>query len=183
MTRTRTAGWIAAFALLVSPSLAGNAAATEEMDATPAEAVEAEAAEASAPSEFEEPMANGHVARATFTTLVADREPQDDVSELTNENVNVMFFTDLRDLQGQTISHVWERDGNVMARVPFAVQGPRWRVYSTKNLEPSWTGTWTVTVVDANGQELHRGSFSYVATATAAERAEEATPPAAMPME
>jgi hypothetical protein len=131
----------------------------------------------------EETLANGHVARALFTTLVADREPQDDVSELTNENVNVMFFTDLRDLQGQTVSHVWKRDGNVMARVPFAVQGPRWRVYSTKNLEPSWTGTWTVTVVDANGQELHSDSFSYVATATAAEPAEETAPPAAMPME
>ena len=179
MTRTRTAGWIAAFAVLVSPSLAGNAAATEEMDATPAEAVEAEAAEASAPSEFEEPMANGHVARATFTTLVADREPQNEVTQLGNDHMNILFFTDLRDLQGQTVTHVWERDGQLMAQVPFAVGAPRWRVYSSKNLEPSWTGEWAVKVVDESGQVIHAEYFEYVAAAVT----ETESSPASMPMD
>ncbi len=45
--------------------------------------------------------------------------------------------------------------------------GSRWRVYSTKNLEPSWLGQWTVRVEDADGRELHRAGFSYVSTADA----------------
>lgn len=181
MTHTRTAGWIAAFALLASPTLAGNAAATEEMETTPAEAVQAEAAEASAASEFEEPMANGHVARATFTTGVADREPQDEVTQLGNDHTSILFFTDLRGLQGQTVTHVWERNGQLMAKVPFAVGAPRWRVYSSKNLEPSWTGEWTVKVVDESGQVIHAEYFEYVAAAATETHTE--TPPASMPME
>ncbi len=179
MTRTRTAGWIAAFALLASPTLAGNAAATEEMETTPAEAVRAEAAEASAPTEFEVPMPNGHVARATFTTMVADREPQDEVTQLGNDHTNILFFTDLRGLQGQTVTHIWERGGNVMAKVPFAVAAPRWRVYSSKNLEPSWTGEWTVKVVDESGQVIHAEYFEYVVAAVTGTEAS----PASMPMD
>ena len=62
-----------------------------------------------------------------------------------------------------------------MARVPFVVYGPRWRVYSTKTLEPSWTGEWTVRVEDESGRVLHTESFSYVPVAAKAGTGE-ATP-------
>jgi hypothetical protein len=52
-----------------------------------------------------------------------------------------------------------------MARVPFVVNGPRWRVHSTKKLEPSWTGEWTVRVEDESGRVLHTESFSYIPAA------------------
>ena len=78
----------------------------------------------------------------------------------------IIFFTELHAAQGQTVFHVWEREGTEMARVAFDVRGPRWRVYSTKNLEPSWLGQWTVRVEDADGRELHSDGFSYVSTAT-----------------
>ncbi len=173
--RIRNAGWIA---LLASTLLATGAAATEhEMMMEEAEAPKA-AADPEAP---EASVATPSVARATFTTLVADREPQDEVNRLSNENNRIIFFTDLRDLSGRSVSHVWERDGVVMARVPFSVKGPRWRVYSTKNLEPSWVGEWTVKVVDDQGNELHRESFSYVSVAQAP--VEDSTPPASMPAE
>ena len=56
---------------------------------------------------------------------------------------------------------MWEHNGTEMARVPFTVKGARWRVHSTKNLEPSWVGEWTVKVVDEDGKMLHSQSFSY----------------------
>ncbi len=168
--RIRAAGWIA---LLTSTLLATGAAATEhEM------LMEAEQAEPTQAVEAPE-VSEKVVARAAFTTLVAEREPQDEVSRLTNEHNRIIFFTDLRNLDGRSVTHVWERDGVVMARVPFSVKGPRWRVYSTKNLEPSWVGEWTVKVVDDAGEELHRETFRYVSVA--AETGEASAVPASMP--
>lgn len=171
--RTRHARWIAAFALLAAPTLAGQAAATEEATLT----------EPAAEAAMEETtMGAGHVARAAFTTMVADREPQDDVTQLTNETSRIIFFTDLRGLNGRTVSHVWEKDGMEMARVPFVVGGERWRVYSTKNLEPSWTGEWTVKILDEDGNVLQTRGFTYLSVSTDDTGMQE-TAPASMPME
>ncbi len=113
------------------------------------------------------PSPMGRVARASFTTEVVAREPQDSIESLGNENTRIIFFTELHGAQGQTVFHVWDREGTEMARVAFEVGGSRWRIYSTKNLEPSWLGQWTVRVEDADGRELHRAGFSYVSTADA----------------
>ncbi|MFA7620175.1 MAG: DUF2914 domain-containing protein, partial [Thiohalomonadaceae bacterium] len=68
----------------------------------------------------------------------------------------IYFFTELRDMEGQTVSHRWEQDGEVMAEVPFNVGGPRWRVWSSKNIDSGATGEWSVAVVDGAGNELAR---------------------------
>ncbi len=149
--------WIAALALLAVPALAGSAAATDEM-------------KAEAPMTMNEKsmMAHaGHVARATFTSMMSDREPQGEVTSLTNEHNSIMFFTELLDLDGHEVTHVWEHDGAVMARVAFLVKGPRWRVHSSKNLEPSWVGEWTVKVMDEHGKMLHSQTFSYTSVTDA----------------
>ena len=125
------------------------------------------------------PSPMGRVARASFTSEVVAREPQDSIESLGNENTSISFFTELHGTQGQTVFHVWDREGTEMARVAFDVGGSRWRVYSTKNLEPSWLGQWSVRVEDADGRELHRAGFSYVSTATATAIAPEKTNAAA----
>lgn len=89
-----------------------------------------------------------HVARALFTTAVVDREPVDEVLVLDTRDGQVLFFTDLRHLQGRTVTHRWKHEGKVVAEVPFRVGGPRWRVYSRKTLGPGAIGRWTVVVVD-----------------------------------
>jgi hypothetical protein len=116
--------------------------APAEVEATPVTKAPAGDDEAVA-SEASPPPVTGSVARASFTTAVLDHEPQDSVTSLTTGDSKILFFTELRDLEGQTVTHVWERDGVEMARVPFVVGAARWRVYSTKNLEPSWLGEWT----------------------------------------
>jgi len=192
MPRTLTAVSIAAAALL----LAGSASATEELGTYPgtdtelqAELVAAElqpaaemktqGSEQTEPEATEEPLANGHVARAGFTTGVVDREPKDEVTRLENDSIQILFFTELRGLQGQTVTHLWERDGEIMAEVPFSVGAPRWRVHSSKKLDPEWTGAWSVKVIDAEGQVIHVESFDYVAAATPEPEAS----PASMPLD
>ena len=104
----------------------------------------------------------GSVARSRFTLEVVDREPLDEVTRLDNAHDRILFFTELHRFQGQELTHRWEYGGEVKAEVPFAVDGPRWRVYSSKTLDPTSIGTWTVTVVDAEGNEVARESFDYV---------------------
>jgi len=97
---------------------------------------------------------DGSVARSMFTTAVENREPVDSVDTVPADTSTVYYYTDLRNMTDKTVTHRWTYKGQVMAEVPFNVGGPRWRVWSSKNLQPIWTGQWTVTVVDGAGNEL-----------------------------
>lgn len=98
--------------------------------------------------------ARGEVARAIFATGIVDREPVDTVEKLPADRQKIYFFTELRGMAGQTATHRWEHDGKVQAEVKFDVRGPRWRVWSSKNLPPDATGEWKVSVINGNGEVI-----------------------------
>lgn len=114
------------------------------------------------------PLKAGTVARATLTTGVVEHEPIDRISAVTNDKSRIYYFTELHDMAGQSVTHRWEHNGKIMSEVKLNVGGPRWRVYSSKTLDPRWTGEWKVSVVDANGTTLGANTFSYT-TASAAD--------------
>jgi len=103
------------------------------------------------------------VALAQFTTAVENREPIDQVTFVANDADKAFFYTDLRGLEGQTISHRWLHGGTVVANVPFEVGGPRWRVWSSKKLPPDLIGDWTVEIVTAEGEVIAAETFTYTA--------------------
>lgn len=103
------------------------------------------------------------VALAQFTTAIENREPIDHVTFVANDVEKVFFYTDLRDLEGQTISHRWLYNGTVMSHVPFEVRGPRWRVWSSKKLIPDLIGDWTVEIVTEEGEVIAAETFTYTA--------------------
>ena len=112
-------------------------------------------------------FSRGSVVRSAFTRTIEEREPVENLENLTNENEQVKFFTELRDMSGQTAIHRWEYDGKVVAEVEFNVKGPRWRVWSSKSLVPQWIGDWKVSVVNGAGEVISEKNLSYdVATAT-----------------
>lgn len=90
---------------------------------------------------------NGSVARAQFTTNVTNREPVDSVSEISNETKKVHFFTELTNMTGSAVVHRWNYKNAVAAEVSFNVKGPRWRVYSSKQIADWMTGSWVVEIV------------------------------------
>ncbi len=108
------------------------------------------------------------IARSVFTTQIQDREPVDQVGQLTNDNNRIYFFTEIQDMSGHTVTHRWERDGEVKAEVSFNVGGDRWRVWSSKNLQSDWLGEWKVSVIDEGGNTLAQESFSYIPAQPAA---------------
>ena len=59
-----------------------------------------------------------------------------------------------------TIKHIWSHGGKVVAEVPLTIKGSRWRTWSSKTIPASWTGEWTVKIVDANGTELKTVTFT-----------------------
>jgi hypothetical protein len=130
-------------------------------------------------------QAEGSVARAIVTTGVADREPVNDLERVMAGNQKVLFFTELRGMEGQTVKHRWSHGDESLAEVEFKVGGPRWRVWSSKNLMPEWAGEWKVEVVDSADNVVSEKSFSYAGdgsiaeTAAATEEAEVVETPAA----
>ncbi len=138
-------GGLLALALLIALPAAGQVAGEVEGDA-------------------ENPIADAQpseVALASFTTAVEGREPVDAVSFLSTDQTQIIFFSDLRDLASQTVTHRWEYNGQVMAEIPFEVKGDRWRVWSSKQLRPIWLGQWTASVVKADGEVIASESFTY----------------------
>jgi hypothetical protein len=165
----KLAAWIAAVALV-----AGAANATEEEARPSAAAAESpapsvDAAEAPAPTA----APGGSVERSAVTSLVFDLEPQDALEKVASDRGKIFYFTEVRDLSGGSVLHRWEHDGAVMAEVSFEIGSPRWRTYSSKDIDPSRLGSWSVSTVDASGRVLDTREFEVV------EAAPEVAPPAA----
>jgi hypothetical protein len=105
------------------------------------------------------------VSRGRFTRQVDRklREPIDQVCKLTSDENKVFYFSDLKEQVGKQIYHLWEYQGKEMAKVALGeVKGPRWRVWSSKNLISGWSGIWTVKVVTKEGVVLHQDQFEYI---------------------
>jgi hypothetical protein len=105
--------------------------------------------------------AEGQVTRSVITSAVADREPVDDLTTVPATINSVVFFTELRNMEGQTIMHRWMFGDEQMAEVSFQVGGPRWRVWSSKNMMPEWVGGWKAQVVNSAGEVIAEKSFTY----------------------
>ena len=168
----RGAYFVALGLLLALPAWASHQSLTDDsMEAKPKPEAEATVAEAELTdggvdrvvdeAASLESRPTGSVGRATFTTGVSEYEPTDSVTQITSDHVIVYFFSELNDLGGQTVVHRWEYNGKLMAEVPLAVAGARWRTYSSKNLEPMWVGEWTVSVVDEAGNVLAKRNLTY----------------------
>lgn len=119
----------------------------------------------------------GTVARSAFTSSIEDREPVDTLQQMNAMDQKVYFFTELRDMEGQTATHRWELNGNVMAEVAFEVKGSRWRVWSSKNLQPEWTGEWKVSVLNSANEVISETNLN-VTSETGAETAPAPATPA-----
>jgi hypothetical protein len=107
-------------------------------------------------------IGGGTVSRATFTEAVVNREPKNRITELPNNKQYIYYFTELKGMAGQNISHRWLLDGKPMYEMKFNVGSPRWRIWSSLPLQQEWLGRWEVQVVNEMGQVVHSDSFKYI---------------------
>ena len=106
-------------------------------------------------------FSRGTVARSLFTTLVDNREPVDKVKQVPEKTGDVFYYTELRDMAGQTAKHRWEYKGKVVAEVDFKVRGPRWRVWSKKSFQPGWAGDWKVSVLNGANEVISEEMIAF----------------------
>lgn len=103
----------------------------------------------------------GSVENATFTSDVTDGTPVDYRDAFDNTTPVVYFYAEVVDLHGQTIKHRWKLDGKVMREVSIPVQRQRQAVWSKSEMQPEWTGAWTVEVVNGRGEVIEVDGFAY----------------------
>jgi hypothetical protein len=108
-------------------------------------------------------QAEDGVSRSVFTSAIEEREPVDQITQLTNDKSIIFFFTEIRGMRGHVISHRWQQGGETQAEVKFSIKGNRWRVWSSKNLRKDLSGKWTVLVMDEGENILAQESFDYTA--------------------
>lgn len=106
--------------------------------------------------------ASSHIKRAAFATAIVDREPVNTVDTLYTDVTRIFFFTEVKDMAGQRIMHRWLHGSEGKAEVSFNIGGARWRVHSSKNLLPEWTGEWRVEVLGPDGSALIEKKFIYL---------------------
>lgn len=104
-----------------------------------------------------------YVARAMFTTGIIEREPIDQALILDSRTRQLYFFSDIRHMEGKTVIHLWKYNGKLISQKEFSVNGPRWRIYSQKDIPAKMTGTWTVTITDGQGWPMKVVKFEYIA--------------------
>ena len=121
--------------------------------------------------------ATGSVSRSAFTSSIQNREPADTLTTADTSTGTLYFFTELKDMQGQTALHRWSFGGEQKAEVSFNVGSARWRVWSTKKIAPEWVGTWTVEVLDGNGNVLQTSTLEYSSAPKADAPTEETSTP------
>ena len=103
-----------------------------------------------------------NISNAVFSLDIEDRVPINIVEEADNSLGKIYFFTNIRNFSGERITHRWIYQGRVMADVSFNINGPRWRVWSSKNLWHTWIGEWRVEVLTDDGSVLYEKVFNYV---------------------
>jgi len=104
----------------------------------------------------------GEVTRSMFTIGIDNREPVIMVDSIDSGSyTSISFFTELNGFSGQNVTHQWTYNDKIMFEKTFEVKGERWRVWTSKTLIPSWTGSWTVNVLDNDRSVLVSDSFEY----------------------
>jgi hypothetical protein len=103
----------------------------------------------------------GKVVTSVFTTSIVDGKPVDNVKEFANTVTTVFYFTRLKGLDGQTITHRWKYLDRVMAVANIEVSSDTHTAWSSNTLEPNWTGFWVVEVLNSDGEVISVDSFTY----------------------
>ncbi|MHC4822344.1 MAG: DUF2914 domain-containing protein [Planctomycetota bacterium] len=92
-------------------------------------------------------------------TDVVDRQPVGVADTFPSDVGKVYAWMRVTGAADQAIQVVWSY-GDLTFNVPLEIGGSHWRTWSSKIILPSWTGEWTVEVLDAQGNSITGTTFT-----------------------
>ena len=84
---------------------------------------------------------------AVVCRTVVDRVCEGVSDSFPSDVGKVYAHTRILDHEG-SVTHRWIYKGNVMAEINLNVGGTPWRTWSSKTIDPLWSGDWKVEVVN-----------------------------------
>ncbi|MDT8363390.1 MAG: DUF2914 domain-containing protein [Nitrosomonas sp.] len=111
-----------------------------------------------------QPIAS-RIARAQLTSAISQREPVDDIRQISlagQSSRPIFLFLHLYDLTGETIRVNWFFQDQSVAQVLLPVGNNDWRTYSSKTLNARRLGNWHVTAQDSSDNLLAEFSFEVI---------------------
>lgn len=92
---------------------------------------------------------------AVISQDIVDRQPVGVSDVVAKENAKIFCFTRVVGAVGDTsVTHNWYYQGTLKSTVQLPVRSPNWRTWSSKTMDPTWTGQWMVEVLSADGTPL-----------------------------
>jgi hypothetical protein len=84
------------------------------------------------------------------------------ISSYFDSSVGKLYaFTRIVGAEGDTrVYHKWYYGDVLVADVPLTIRSGDWRTWSTKNVQPDWTGDWRLVVVSEDGSILGTVKFA-----------------------
>jgi hypothetical protein len=98
------------------------------------------------------------VAMDVLATAIENRSPVAATAPVPATVGQLFYFTEVHGGPGK-IEHVWIWRGRTIATVPLEVRSPRYRTWSSKRIQPDWTGQWRVEARTADGKVLSFKEF------------------------
>lgn len=76
--------------------------------------------------------------------------------------IGVFYFTEINNMKGKTLFHQWKRDGKLVYERKINILGDRWRASTSKLITYSKTGSWSVRLVNKQGDIFNELEFEVV---------------------
>lgn len=106
---------------------------------------------------------NKYVRRGLLARRTINKEPSGVVNLplVVNKEkaISVTYFTEIINMQGNSVYHEWVVNNKVIYRKKINVLGDRWRIATRKLFSYKVTGEWQVRVVNKKGDILHKIDF------------------------
>ena len=104
--------------------------------------------------------------RAVITSSIWKKEPVDKLTSpimvKQNRARSVFYFTELKGMKGETVSHVWKYKGKVKFIKKIKILGDRWRASTSKLMNHASLGDWSVQLTTAEGKVMNEINFTII---------------------
>ena len=108
-----------------------------------------------------------HVLRSQLAQGMWENEPFGDVSLPVTVNsaeaTGLFYFTELAQMQGQSVYHVWKHNAKTIFQQKKLIANNHTKTYTSKLFTRASIGAWTVSLTDSELKPLHSIQFNVVA--------------------